>query len=698
MRLKPIFLLCLSLILNCSLFAQTYYQTWAQDGSDIDGESNGNLSGRSVSLSSDGSTVAIGAYLNNVGGKIDVGHVRVYKNVNGTFTQVGSDINGEASLDRYGWSVSLSSDGSTVAIGADHNDGNGTNAGHVRVYKNVNGRWTQVGSDIDGEAAGDRSGWSVSLSSDGSTLAIGAPWNGRAGHVRVYNNVAGTWTQVGSDIDGVVTTNTSLSFSGWSVSLSSDGSFVAIGDYAYPSSRNGRVKIYENISGTWTQVGSSIDGEGSLDNSGYSVSLSSDGSIVAIGAPANYAGAGIGHVRVYKNLNGIWTQVGSDIDGEAVGDRSGESVSLSSDGNTVAIGAFGNDATGDNAGHARVYKNVNNTWTQVGSDIDGEAAGDESGIALSLSSDGSIVAIGAPWNAGSASGSGHVRVYSLCDAVAISDTITACGSYTWTDGVTYTASNTIAKDSFVRASGCDSIISLNLTILSTSSSTDTITSCGSYTWTNGITYTQSDSTANDTLMNLAGCDSVITLHLTINNATTISQQPIDLRIPLSKDAEFSITTVQTSGLTLQWQTDLGTGFQTISNAGQYSGAQSMKLIVSSITTANDNQKFRCIVSDNDCSDTSDIVTLTINTANINDILDNQLFHIYPNPAKDVIHIDVKSNFIGSTYSIISVSGQKVSEGKIEKEDTVINIQDLVEGVYFIQLGENIKQSFKILKQ
>tara|TARA_B110000902_G_C13956615_1_gene455742 strand:- start:79 stop:678 length:600 start_codon:yes stop_codon:yes gene_type:complete len=199
-------------------------------------------------------------------------------------------------------------------------------------------------------------------------------------------------------------------------------------------------------------------------------------------------------------------------------------------------------------------------------------------------------------------------------------------------------------------------------------------------------------------MNLAGCDSVITLHLTINNATTISQQPIDLRIPLSKDAEFSITTVQTSGLTLQWQTDLGTGFQTISNAGQYSGAQSMKLIVSSITTANDNQKFRCIVSDNDCSDTSDIVTLTINTANINDILDNQLFHIYPNPAKDVIHIDVKSNFIGSTYSIISVSGQKVSEGKIEKEDTVINIQDLVEGVYFIQLGENIKQSFKILKQ
>ena len=52
-------------------------------------------------------------------------------------------------------SVSLSSDGSTVAIGAHDNDGNGADAGHVRIYKNINGTWTQQGADIDGEAAGD---------------------------------------------------------------------------------------------------------------------------------------------------------------------------------------------------------------------------------------------------------------------------------------------------------------------------------------------------------------------------------------------------------------------------------------------------------------------------------------------------------------------------------------------------------------
>ncbi|MFT4599722.1 MAG: hypothetical protein ACI9WM_001977, partial [Arenicella sp.] len=119
---------------------------------------------------------------------------------------IGLDIDGEAAGDYSGYSVSLSSDGSTVAIGAPSNDGTGSNAGHVRLYKNISGTWTQVGADIDGEAADDQSGYSVSLSSDGSTVAIGANYNDgtgtNAGHVRIYKNISGTWTQVGADIDG----------------------------------------------------------------------------------------------------------------------------------------------------------------------------------------------------------------------------------------------------------------------------------------------------------------------------------------------------------------------------------------------------------------------------------------------------------------------------------------------------------------
>jgi hypothetical protein len=89
-----------------------------------------------------------------------------------------------------------------------------------------------------------------------------------------------------------------------------------------------------------------------------------------------------------------------DIDGEAAGDESGESVSLSSDGTIMAIGANKNGGTGAGAGQVRVFKNVSGAWTQIGSDIDGEAAGDNSGCSVSLSSDGTIVAIGAMFNGG----------------------------------------------------------------------------------------------------------------------------------------------------------------------------------------------------------------------------------------------------------------------------------------------------------
>ena len=88
----------------------------------------------------------------------------------------------------------------------------------------------------------------------------------------------------------------------------------------------------------------------------HSVSISSDGSVVAIGAPSNDGnGTESGQVRVYRNISGVWTQIGSDIDGEASGDLSGQSVSLSSDGSIVAIGAIRNDGNGSNSGHVRVY-------------------------------------------------------------------------------------------------------------------------------------------------------------------------------------------------------------------------------------------------------------------------------------------------------------------------------------------------------
>lgn len=167
---------------------------WNQIGQDIDGESVGDNFGSSVSISSDGRTVAIVAR-NNSGNGFKSGHVQLYR-FNDTNTnkwdQIGLDIDGEMANNGFGSSISLSSDGRTVAIGARENDGNGDRSGHVRLYgfDTDTYKWNQIGEDIDGEAANDWSGYSVSLSDDGKTVVVGAPWNDSsgndAGHVRVY--------------------------------------------------------------------------------------------------------------------------------------------------------------------------------------------------------------------------------------------------------------------------------------------------------------------------------------------------------------------------------------------------------------------------------------------------------------------------------------------------------------------------------
>jgi len=390
-----------------------------QIGADINGEATDDWSGWSVSLSSDGSIMAIGAK-NNDGNGSNSGHVRIYQNTSGVWTQIGADINGEAIDDNSGESVSLSSDGSIVAIGASRNDGNGNSSGHVRVYQNISGVWTQIGSDINGEAQYDESGTSVSLSSDGSIVAIGASYNrdngAGSGHVRIYRNISGVWMQIGSDINGEAAGDRS----GLYVSLSSDGSIVAIGSpYSNANgTESGQVRIFQNVSGVWTKIGSNINGETDT-NFGYGVSLSSDGTTVAMGAPfSNENGNNTGHVRVYKNISGVWTQIGSNIVGETAGDRSGYNLSLSSDGSILAIGAYQNDGNGASSGHVRIFKNISGVWTKIGSDIDGEATNDYCGYSVSLSSNGSIVAIGAYLNDGNGANSGHVRVYNLTAILA----------------------------------------------------------------------------------------------------------------------------------------------------------------------------------------------------------------------------------------------------------------------------------------
>ena len=100
---------------------------------------------------------------------------------------------------------------------------------------------------------------------------------------------------------------------------------------------------------------------------------------------------------------------------------------------------------------------------------------------------------------------------------------THCDSYTWVDGITYTTSNNSATWTTTNAAGCENVATLDLTITNSTSSTDTHIACDEFMWNcDGNTYTSSNNTATYTYINAAGCDSVVTLDLTINNSTSNS--------------------------------------------------------------------------------------------------------------------------------------------------------------------------------
>ena len=221
---------------------------WTQLGSDIDGEAVNDRSGRTVSINA-GDRVAVGTGEND-GTANNAGHVRVFEYASGSWTQLGSDINGEASLDYFShWSLDLNATGDHFVVGAHLNDGNGGSSGHTRVYKYSSGSWSQLGSDINGEGAGDESGWDVSINDEGNRIAIGAANNdgggSNSGHVRIYDYSSDTssWVQIQSDIDG----ENGSDFSGPAVSLSASGDRVAIGARANDGGGNssGHVRVYD---------------------------------------------------------------------------------------------------------------------------------------------------------------------------------------------------------------------------------------------------------------------------------------------------------------------------------------------------------------------------------------------------------------------------------------------------------------------
>jgi len=236
------------------------------------------------------------------------------------------------------------------------------------------------------------------------------------------------------------------------------------------------------------------------------------------------------------------------------------------------------------------------------------------------------------------------------------DLVTACDSYTWIDGNTYTSNNTTATHTLINVAGCDSVVTLDLTITNSTSGTDIQSVCDSYLWIDGNTYSSSISSVTHTLINAAGCDSIVTLDLTINTVET---------------------GITTDGLTMN--------SNATNSAYQWIDCSNNNEIIEGETsqsyTATSNGDYAVIITNNDCTDTSQCVTIsTVEIEDNNDIIDLQIF---PNPSSDgIFTIEFEGTL--QKVEIQDLLGRKVSI-RVNLDSKTVNDSALAPGKYFVHM-------------
>jgi len=254
-------------------------------------------------------------------------------------------------------------------------------------------------------------------------------------------------------------------------------------------------------------------------------------------------------------------------------------------------------------------------------------------------------------------------------STAGTDTKIACNSYSWIDGNTYTSNNTTATFNIVggAANGCDTLVTLNLTINNSATGTDIKTACTSYTWIDGNIYTSNNTTATFNIVGGAanGCDSLVTLNLTIST--------IDLTVSTTSNT----LTANQIGASYQW-IDCSNGIIPSATLQSY--------------TATVNGDYAVIVTNGACSDTS--ACASVSTVGINATADAANITIYPNPASDFVIIESAAAI--KTIQVMDVNGKIVYKQNNTSNKTKMNTTTLTTGVYMIQLLDESNQLLKTL--
>lgn len=236
----------------------------------------------------------------------------------------------------------------------------------------------------------------VKISSNGNVLAIGVPDKviepGITGGVYVYTFVNGTWTLQQALVGSGSADTYNVDYQGASVALSADGNTLAFGGPAYYQAL-GAVWIFSYNGSSWVQTNMITPADLIHRSFGSCVSLSADASVLAVGAPGGAAFTPPGVTYIYYNSGGQYVPyAGNPLSGTMNVDENsnqGWAVSLSADGNRLAVGSFYNNS-------AWIFDNINGTWIQYGNGPLPNNSSGTFGFSVLLSNDGNTLAVGSP--------------------------------------------------------------------------------------------------------------------------------------------------------------------------------------------------------------------------------------------------------------------------------------------------------------
>lgn len=391
----------------------------------------------------------------------------------------------------FGRSLAVSGDGQTIAVGAPFDEGAGLRSGRVFVFKKGATAWAQEAVlTASNEAAYDTFGYAVALSTDGDTLLVGAPGVDASANAHdtgaawVFRRTGTTWAE-----EAILSTTSAPGDGlGWSVALSGDGQLAALGapfedsdasgvngsvSNAGGQPSSGAVFLFAAAGTSWSRTAFvKAPNRGTNDNFGRAVALSRDGKTLVVGAEGedgaartingadNDDGFNRGAAYVYSAATGSWrfdaTLKAPNADDL---DRFGAALAVSDDGSTVAVGApaEGGEGVGvaslpdmngaETSGAVYVFRHAA-AWTfDAYVKTTNSGPGDAAGTSVALSGDGATLVVGAPGEDSDSTGvESRLTNEDATDSGAAFSFVR--GASGWARGVTIKAANTGAGDTF----------------------------------------------------------------------------------------------------------------------------------------------------------------------------------------------------------------------------------------------------------